>query len=633
MRYATPFLILLIITFTAQAEPFYDEWIISGNSFAVAGETHHVAYSTSNEKIYWQSPQGNFLLSVASCKAIEETEYCFTALDTEERVVYSEGTMYPALHLTVETQGSEVTITSAFSHTPEYGEDVTFTVSAQNEGGLDADGFTLSLTFPPSVQIMSTSGIVQGNKVTFTDSSLRAATTETYSVNIRPIEFGTHIITGNYDYLGNDQPIPIDSNDFEIDEPFTVTWSLTPQTLKRNEKANLTIIIENKDDTKALTVESFAIKVPPELIIVSSNNQLLKEGTLLTYHGNVAKNNKVTLTAGLKLDRGGSYTVVGTYNIQFDQHTFTKTFNTTLGSGIDRITPLITLDESKLKENGLLKVIATLKNNGGTISNITVQTSGDLLAKTSIDKINLDTGEIYTVLSKSLSLPPVDESTEYKFTISGTYKENGQTNSFIQSKTFIHQPEDKIITALHEAPRRAEPGESILIKVSVENQITSELHDVDVVDTVPDGFEVSNGSFLTTIPTIASKEKVQAMQYTLVIPADFAEESFTISTLMNAQREGSVRVFKYTDKFVIHISDEEEVITKEPVIEPVLNQTINTPEPDVQENKPSIFVKFWSWIKGLFTKENIEPVLEPTPEPTKTADDSELAKRFAEQQV
>ncbi len=651
-------LILILLTFCplVSADEIFDDWVISGSTFEADGQSYTAAYSTGAEKVYWQTPDGNFLLSITECKLIGTRNYCFSELDTEERVVYSAGTMYPALHLIISEAGPDLKVLIEVTDvTPMYGDEFTFTLTAENTGTLSADEFKATLDIPNGITVMSTNGQQQGSKLVFTLPGLSSGQTQTFNANLRPTEVGIKTIHGQYQYvfLGVQKTVAIDGKDITIEQPFTIHWSLSPETLKRNQKASLNISVENKDDAKPLTIDSLTVDVPAAFIISSPSSRWKKEGNILSFNGIVPKKSKLSLAAALALDRGGSYTVKGSYQFTFDQHHYTGYYNTTIGTQVERITPRVVIDDTKLKDEGLLHITASLKNNGAALGNVSVQTAGDLLAKTSLERIDIDAGETYQVISKSISLPPIEETTEYRISISGTYKEEGTTKTFSLSQTYTQQPESRIITSRHDAPRRAAPGEPISIHVEVENQLTTPLIEIDVVDSFPEGFTVSNGTFLATLPIIASKETMSAMDYLLTVPADFTEDSFTISTLINAQLEGSDRVYKYVDKYVIHITDEEETAEAETPPETTTNETTTTP-PELQEKaKPSLITRIWNWIKGLFGKSTSEiptqpeptandtpayPVKQneqnptPEPEPTRATDDSDLAKRFAQQQ-
>ena len=75
-------LIALLGMSPAAADEVFADWVISGSTFDVEGHSHTATYSTTGERLYWQTPDGNFLLSITECKLICIRGDCFAGVYT-----------------------------------------------------------------------------------------------------------------------------------------------------------------------------------------------------------------------------------------------------------------------------------------------------------------------------------------------------------------------------------------------------------------------------------------------------------------------------------------------------------------------------------------------------------------------
>ncbi|MBI4150151.1 hypothetical protein HY488_01975 [Candidatus Woesearchaeota archaeon] len=591
---------------TVSAREIFSGWVVSEEPFTAGDMTFVARYVRETGRLIINTSTDRVLLSKGDCKEREDIQYCFLAVDFDEHARYEHGKEYAGINLLITLLEPTIQVEREFSTTaPKIMERVTIQGKVKNVGDTNANNLVYADSFPPWILVKYSTTPIVGNSVRMVVSYLAPGNERPFRYIIEPRDYKEFdsAATVSYDYVGGSTIIKTDPTYLEVASPVSIKENFSDHVAKVNEMVTYTITIQNKDLRTDLSVNEFAIQIPPGLDVLSFTPNLEKKGNALIFQNMVKKDSKETLTITLSSRQAGKYVVRTLADFTINNLPIKKELSQKLTVSSTDIVPVLEIEPMQAKEGDYYHITATLTNQGEEdIADVDTSISG-------IKELPLDFNNRAVLRRRTLELydaelpvPEVNATTTKTIHLDGSYNDSrGRRFSFSTKEEITFLPGPKVLELRHEIPAFIRPGENITIIIYAKNLRLQPLSGIELATMLPKGTKVKEGDPYGSISLKANEEK-EAYRFTLHVFPTYKKDEINIKTIGNAV---------YDSEFIKVTRQATIVIGEAPLQPPVLEEIQPSSEeqqPEVQQNISEIplpqeeqgfFVRLFTLLKRL----------------------------------
>ncbi|RAJ08678.1 putative repeat protein (TIGR01451 family), partial [Chitinophaga skermanii] len=493
----------------------------------------------------------------------------------------------------------DIAITKTVNNaTPDVGTNVTFTITAKNEGG-DVNAFWVQEVLPSGYEYV-TNNPSSGTSYSMGEwyiPNLAAGASKTLTISAKVLASGNYENTAylkNASTIGDNNAtndtgrisvVPVPVADVSVSK---TTTNATPDV---GDNATFTITAKNYGLSTAENV-SVTESIPAGLTFVSATvSKGTYTGTTWSI-GSLAKDEEVTMTFVAKV-LGNS-----TYMNRVDITTSTKESSTTNNAASSTLTPVPvadlavtkTIDNLTPEVNSDVNFVVTVTNNGlsnatGVIVKDTLMSGYDVVGtipskgtytrSTGTWNIgNLSVGESVTLTIPATVKPSgIYTNTAY---VSGNEKDNDVTNNKASAAPTAVIPVADVKISKTVDSTTIDAGNELVFTLTATNDGLSTAHNVVVTDTLPAGY-----TFVSSTPTNAYNATTGIWAIDSLESGASAELKIR-ATVKPAGEYLNKAMISATEKDpVLHNNRDSVSVTVVPVVDVAVQKSVNNTTPDV----------------------------------------------------
>jgi hypothetical protein len=258
-----------------------------------------------------------------------------------------------------------------------------------------------------------------------------------------------------------------------------------------------------------------------------------------------------------------------------------------------------------VKGGSELQIEAKITNNGAAaVSGISLDMASDIVEIRGWRDLSLDPGKKHYAFNKIISAPSIDVEKNYFIKLSGSYRTaSGKTMKFEATQEVIVTPQERVIEL---TPEAVVDGKEVNITLKVKNIAPYKLTYVSLIDSFPSGFKSSAGERYVDIDELGIGEERTAYSYIVKAPDAYTKKSFEITHTFNALDKDEKKVM-FEKKTSVELGEGAAAGAEETGsagIDASMNASTDANATQVtapeDAEKPGVFKRMWSWIKGLF---------------------------------
>jgi uncharacterized repeat protein (TIGR01451 family) len=599
------FVSVLVLQLVCAGEIFSGE-VKDNVPFTINDISHNARYYPSAKKVSLMAGTDRVLIAVGECQEINGLKYCIDS--AVEGFDDETGDPASTMELRVLQSGPDITIDrDVTDESPGLNEEVEFTVTLTNNGNERASNIIYEDNFPSSVKVSSAYYSAITNGISWT-GSIEKGKSQTIKYKIRLAEFKDFESVAQVSFLWNGKVNKVKSSsiDFSVSKPYRVSDSMSAKSVGLNEDIIYTLSLNNTNAAGDIIVDKIEVIFPKGVTSSYRDMEWEVGDGKLTYKGKVSANSGKSLSFRFKSLNPLQGKIATKVMLRSNNEPFEEDFEHAFGIGISDVLPEITIKPSPVKGGGELEVEAKITNNGeSTVSGISLDMASDLVDIRGWRDLELEPGKKHYAFNKIINAPSIDEEKTFFLKLSGSYRSAaGKTMKFEAMEQVTVTPQDKVLEL---TPDIKIDGKDVNVTLKVKNVAQYKLTYVSLIDTFPTGFRSSVGSRDIDIEELNIGEERTAYSYIVRIPDAYTKKSFDITHTVNALDKDESKIM-YEKKTAVQLGEgaaaEESKTGTAAADESASNATAQAnatgaaaPE---EAEKPGIFKRMWSWIKGLF---------------------------------
>ncbi|MBN1544119.1 hypothetical protein JW898_01505 [Candidatus Woesearchaeota archaeon] len=582
--------------------------------FTINGITHIARYYPSAKKVSMLAGTDRVLVAVEDCENIGGMKYCIDS--AEEGINEETGDPASTMRLRVLQSGPEIDIDRSISEDePGLNEEVVVTVTLTNVGNERATNVNYVDKFPDSVKVSSTYYDIITNGVSWA-GSINVGASQVITYKLRFQDFITYESAGEASFIFNSKVNKVKSGTatFEVQKPYKLSDSISAKSVDVGEDITYSLNISGLDAAQDLNINKVEIALPEGSTVSYRDMGLDAVGNKVTYSGKISGEGSKVLSFRFRSSKVAQGKLVTNIDLRVGQKSFAEKFEHDVGFGVSAITPEITFSTATVKGGRELEIEAKITNNGeDTISDISLDMTGDIVEPSGWRKLELEPGKKHYAFNKIINAPAIDEEKTYFIKLSGSYaRGSGKTMKFEATKEVTVLPQEKLVEL---SPVFRVDGKEVNVTLNVKNVAPYKISYVSLIDTFPKGFQVTAGSRDIDIEELGIGEERIAYSYVVKVPGDYKKDTFEIAHIFNGLNKDEEKVMTEKKSTVVIGAaaasgagageEEEEANTTESGSNETGGEETGA-ETGEAEEKPGIFTRMWHWIKGLFSKNPAE---------------------------
>ena len=600
------FLFFLLVQLVFAGEIFNDE-VKDNVPFYINSIKHIARYYPSAEKVSMLAGEERVLIRIEDCEELGGLQYCIDS--ASEGINEETGDPASTMELRVLQSGPELDVDRSISDDdPNINQEVEVKVTITNIGTERASNINYEDKFPSSVKISSAYTDYALNRVLWI-GSLNPGQSDSFTYKIKFQEFITYESTGEASFIFNNKvnKEKTETTTFEVQTPYEISDSISSRSVSLNEEIEYNFSINNTASTEELNVKSVEITLPEGVTVTKRDLGLDKVNDKVTYSGTIPADSSETLSFRFKSTSIAQGDLKAKFELRVGSTDFTEELSHKIGIGISQIVPEIKFKPATVKGGAELEIEAKITNEGdGTISDISLDMTGDIVDPRGWRQIELDPGDHYYAFNKIINAPTNEEDRTYFLKISGSYlTDSGKVMDFEDRKELTVLAQEKLVELM---PEVFIDGKDVNVTLKIKNVAPYKVTYVSLIDTFPIGFKSTGGKRYIDIDELAIGEERTAYSYVVTVPDNYAKPSFDITHTVNAlDKDGDQVIFEKITAVVIgEAAGEAEEVEETAETEDKGEKQGEAAEEQAEEKKPGVFKRVWNWIKGLFSGDDSE---------------------------
>ena len=370
---------LTILPLPASAEKtLHGDWYYSGDTFTVEDDvymvTHYNFYDTS---VVLQVNDNSYVINEGGCKLTSTRKYCIDDIfqdledaDEDDPLKFEGGEVYAGIKVVISSRGPDLDVSRSLSETtPELNQEVTVTVTIENEGGESAD-FYYKETLPGHAQLTSSSsGTTRTLRSLSYETYISANDEKTFSYSFKVTDYQEVELSPQawFIYENSRTNISVSTKKVSVDKPYKLTASVSPSSVEATDQAGISVKATSTV-SEDITVDDLRITIPSYLSIMSKPRELEKKNNEYYWNGTLAEDEYHLLTFLLKPVRSGTYTIPVSIRVTDSEgKEFNEEKNLTLKSTIDKLEPILSVSDSSVSEGGEFRIAFSVKNTNAKV--------------------------------------------------------------------------------------------------------------------------------------------------------------------------------------------------------------------------------------------------------------------------
>ncbi len=613
--------LLLGLTPLASADDIHNDWHYSGDTFTVDGEvimlTHYDFYDNT---VILSVNKNTYIIAEGGCKETATKKYCITDLfqdlagsEEDDPIKFEGGKAYAGIKVLISTRGPDIEVSRSFSNTnPELNQEVTVTITIDNDGIEGTDSFVYEESFPAGVVITSFSlGTGMTSRSIRYGANLPAKSSKSFAYTFKVTDYLDFSNSGkfNYTYAGKKTSSTTSSVNIKIKKPYELTASLSPDSIEAGvEKSTLTVKI---DDTSAKDIDVLELKIitPPLVSVLVAPTELTRDNNKYSWKGVVKPDTSKTITLQLKPVKSGQYQIPVSIKIKdYVGKEFSENKTVTLKANVKALEPILSVLETTVAEGGLFRVAFSVKNPNVNIGfrNIRAKIKSEIFPELNIELAELMAGKIeLLIVNDTLAAPFVDEKKSYEIEAQGSYETTTSEYFNFSKKASITVTPIKDIITITQSSEKLEvvQGGNITLTIEIKNN-NEETIQVGVYDDYPAALKLIGGKTSDTV-SFDSSGKKQAYTYKLEVPLDYNQSEIKIITFATVGGKNYAGNKTITIKVKPRpVETKNETAQEQPSGQEQQQQQQNqTAEPEQKpEKKPGFISKIFSGVSDFFKR-------------------------------
>lgn len=600
-------ILVLLAQFAFAGELFNDE-VKDNVPFYVNSIKHVARYYPAAEKVSLLAGEDRVLIRIEDCEELNGLQYCIDS--ASEGIDEETGDPASTMEIRVLQSGPELDVDRSISDDePNLNEEVEITVTITNIGTERASNINYEDKFPGSVKISGAYTDYSLNRILWT-GSLNPGQSESFTYKIKFQEFITYGSTGEASFIFNNKvnKAKTDTTTFDVQTPYGISDSISSRSVSLNEEIEYNFSINNTGSSDELTVKSVEITLPDGATVTKRDLGLDRVGEKVTYSGTIPADGSETLSFRFKSTSIAQGDLKATFELRVGTTDFTEELSHKIGIGVSQIMPEVKFNPTTVKGGAELEIEAKITNEGDdTVSGISLDMTGDIIDPRGWRQIELGPGKNHYAFNKIINAPTNDEDRTYFMKISGSYRTaSGSVMDFEARNEVTVLAQEKIVEL---NPKIDIDGKEVNVTLKIKNVAPYKVTYISLIDTFPTGFKSTEGTRYIDIDELAVGEERIAYSYIVTVPDTYTQASFDITHTFNALDQDEDKVmFEKTTAVVIGkvAGDAEEEGEETTEAEETEGEEGGPAEEGAEEQKPGIFKRMWSWIKGLFSSDDAE---------------------------
>ena len=609
------FILIVLLSSLIEAEDLHGDWYFSGDTFTVEGDVYLVThYNFYDTMVVLRVNDNAYIIEEGRCRSAPTKKYCIDEIyrdlanaSESDPIKFEEGEIYAGIYVKISTKGPDISISRSFSTTnPELNEEVTVTVTLENEGDEGTDSFLYKDMFPKGVIITASSSGTERTSRTITyDSNIPPDSEKTFTYRFKVTDYleFTSQAEATYYYAGSEQSITVSSKTIKVVKPYEFTTTLSPKSIEVGEQSALSIKIENLV-SKEIEVNELRIIIPSFLSLQAKPGELEKRNEKYYWNGTLDSGEYKMINLLLEPVKSRTYGVsIGIRVTDSENKEFSEVKTVSLTSTLKELEPILSVLDTSVSEGSSFRVAFSVKNPNEKVGfrNIKASVKSEIFPELKAELEDLMPGKTQTlIVNDTLTAPFLDEKTEYEIEALGSYETTtNEQFEFSKKATLTVTPVSEVITILQSIDKTdIDVEENVTVTVEIKNN-NEEAVQVSVHDDYSEGASIIGGKTSDTIYFDGIGTK-QAYTYKLQIPLTYNKEELVITTSASIQEKNYV--------------DNKTTIINVNLTEPVEKEELQEePEEELKpeqkkEKEPGFFKKIINAIadffNSLFSKED-----------------------------
>jgi hypothetical protein len=512
----------------------------------------------------------------------------------------------------ISTRGPDIEVSRSFSTTtPELNQEVTVTITIDNDGIEGTDSFVYEESFPAGAVITSFSlGAGMTSRSIRYDANLPAKSSKSFAYTFKVTDYLDFSNSGkfNYTYAGKKTSSSTSSVNIKIKKPYELTASVSPDSVEAGvDKSTLTV---NIDDTSSedITVLALNITIPPFVSVMLVPGEVTSNNNKYSWQGTVKPGSPITLSLQIKPTKSGQYQIPVSIKLKdYAGKEFSENKTVTLKAELKQLELILSVLETTVAEGGVFRVAFSVKNPNENIGfrNIKARVKSEIFPELDASLEGLMAGKIQVlIVNDTLTAPFVDEKKIYNVEAQGSYETTtSEWFNFSKKVSITVTPVKDIITITQSSDRlEVVQGENVTLTIEIKNN-NEETIQVGVYDDYSAALKLIGGKASDTISFDGSGKK-QAYTYKLEVPSGYDQSEIKIITFATVGGKNYAGNKTITIKVKPRpVETKNETAQEQPSGQEPQQQQNQTAEPEQKpEKEPGFISKIFSGVSDFFKR-------------------------------
>lgn len=481
------------------------------------------------------------ILNFDQCERTREYNVCYVnnSNKSEHSRIDYEGRLVPGVQIYVSeySYGQDIEVTRTFSKDNFYlFEKGEVTITVKNIGDDPVTNVSVKEAVPESFQVSSSKSnvYIRDNTVYSShDFTLYPGSEWTTIYNVQAVgsEDATYKTEVEYDSVWDqDQFEYSKSQELEVIYPFKYSYTTYGKAFDRNQKIDYLITLENNEN-EDIVIKTFEVNVPTGTEVISKTNILKQAGTKLYNTEFVLRPDETRkFTVALRPQKVGEYYIDHDIELGVKGMNFRRTNSSEFTVATEGIDCYYIFSHEAVTAGNLVNYTAIIKNNDDeSYYNITGELEDMFGRRETFSQKTLSPGDNISIEDNELLIPFSTKEQKYNFTIEGRFRNIVQNQYFECDNyyTLVTPGAEQVIEPTVTTDKDSyDPGEEAVFDITIKNLLDAP-QELVIVEHYLSNNLTSTGTARETIPRLLGNEEIHAYTFTVPIPENYSEETFT----------------------------------------------------------------------------------------------------------
>ena len=308
---------LFSITFIPESYPIYEESVYSGTVkdgqvVEISGKNFEFRVDSVSSKAMVSIDSSGIIIKSNECRIKDNFDVCIKNISFSHRDFAAYIDIYQA-EVEIYLVKSNVDV----AHTIDKSgilidEEATAEFSVENTADIVAKDFTATIPVPGSILVTETDGCEKSFASIVFKEDIHPKQIKKCTYKVKGVSGDEFELTADASYFDGVETVSLDLDPVSVkvyNHSLKISSELKKSKFDIDESLNLTINVENINDQYELTITSFNIKVPGNILIIKKPKDMTRNSQVLSWSGNLIPKEKKSFVAELQAKKTGNYTV------------------------------------------------------------------------------------------------------------------------------------------------------------------------------------------------------------------------------------------------------------------------------------------------------------------------------------